>query len=44
MKLSHTPAATAVVFDDPNLISSAGLVPILRLAEARAWQRWRMSG
>lgn len=33
MKLSHTPAATAVVFDDPNLIGSAGLVPILRLAE-----------
>ncbi len=33
MQLSHTPAATAAVFDDPNLIGSAGLVPILRLAE-----------
>lgn len=33
MQLSHTPAATAVVFDDPNLIGSAGLVPVLRLAE-----------
>jgi hypothetical protein len=33
MQLSHSPAATAAVFDDPNLISSAGLVPILRLAE-----------
>ena len=33
MQLSHTPAATSAVFDDPNLISSAGLVPILRLAE-----------
>jgi hypothetical protein len=34
MKLSHTPAATSVVFDDPNLIGSAGLVPVLRLAES----------
>ena len=33
MQLSHSAAATAAVFDDPNLISSAGLVPILRLAE-----------
>ena len=33
MQLSHTPAATSAVFDDPNLIGSAGLVPILRLAE-----------
>ncbi len=33
MELSHTPAATAAVFDDPNLIGSAGLVPALRLAE-----------
>ena len=30
MQLSHTPAATSAVFDDPNLIGSAGLVPILR--------------
>ena len=34
MKLSHTPAATSVVFDDPNLIASAGLVPVLRLGES----------
>ena len=33
MQLFHTPAATSAVFDDPNLIGSAGLVPILRLAE-----------
>ena len=33
MQLSHTPAATTAIFDDPNLIGSAGLVPILRLAE-----------
>jgi hypothetical protein len=33
MKLSHTRAATSAVFDDPNLVSSAGLVPVLALAE-----------
>jgi hypothetical protein len=33
VQLSHAPAATSAVFDDPNLIGSAGLVPILRLAE-----------
>ena len=33
MQLSHTPAATSAVFDDPNLIGSAGLVPLLQLAE-----------
>ena len=32
MQLSHTPGATAAVFDDPNLVSSAGLVPVVRLA------------
>ena len=32
MKLSHTAAATSAVFDDPHLVSSAGLVPLLRLA------------
>lgn len=31
MKVSHTPAATSVTFDDPNLVSAAGLVPILTL-------------
>jgi hypothetical protein len=34
VKLSHTLRATSVVFDDPNLVSSAGLVPALGLAEA----------
>jgi hypothetical protein len=33
VQLSHTPAATEAVFDDPNLIGSAGLVPLLRLAD-----------
>ena len=34
MKLSHTLRATSVAFDDPNLVSSAGLVPVLALAES----------
>ena len=33
MKLSHTLRATSPRFDDPNLVSSAGLVPALGLAE-----------
>ncbi|WP_248580879.1 IS1380 family transposase [Nocardioides sp. InS609-2] len=32
MQLCHTPRATTAVFDDPNLVSSAGLVPVLALA------------
>ena len=34
MKLSHTPRATSAVFDDPNLVSAGGLVPVLALAES----------
>ena len=34
MKLSDTLRATSVVFDDPNLVSSVGLVPVLALAES----------
>ena len=34
MKLSHTLSATSAVFDDPNLVSSGGLVPVLALAES----------
>lgn len=33
MQLSHTPAAVSASFDDPNLVASAGLVPIMRLAD-----------
>jgi hypothetical protein len=33
MRLSHTRAAAAAVFDEPNLVSAAGLVPVLALAE-----------
>jgi hypothetical protein len=32
MQLSHTASAMSVAFDDPNLVGSAGLVPVLGLA------------
>jgi hypothetical protein len=35
VQLSHTGKSTSAVFDDPNLVGSAGLVPVMRLA-ARA--------
>src|ERR1700712_2093267 len=38
MQLCHTPQATSAVFDDPNLVSSAGLVPILTLARSAGLQ------
>ena len=34
MQLSHSLGSTSVVFDDPNLIASAGLVPLLALADS----------
>jgi hypothetical protein len=34
VKLSHTLTGTSAVFDDPNLVSSAGLVPVMALADA----------
>jgi len=33
VRLSHTLPGTTVAFDDPNLVSPAGLVPVLALAE-----------
>jgi len=33
VQLSHSVRATSTVFDDPNLVSSAGLVPLLALAD-----------
>lgn len=32
MRLSHAGPAVAVRFDEPNLVSAAGLVPVMRLA------------
>ena len=34
MQLCHRSRATSAVFDDPNLVSAAGLVPVLALARA----------
>ena len=34
MQLSHTRTVKSAVFDDPNLVSSAGLVPMLALARS----------
>ncbi|XVX18675.1 IS1380 family transposase [Actinomycetota bacterium] len=34
MQLSHTLGRTSVAFDDPNLVSAGGLVPVLALADA----------
>ncbi len=39
MQLSHTPAGTSAVFDDPNLVSAAGLVPVVALAGAVGLRR-----
>jgi hypothetical protein len=33
MKVSHTVAALSVSFDEENLVSPTGLVPVMRLAE-----------
>jgi len=33
VRLSHTLAQTSAVFDDPNLVSYGGLVPVVALAE-----------
>ena len=34
MRLSHTLARTSVAFDDPNLVSAGGLLPVLALADS----------
>ena len=33
MRLSHSPARTQASFDDPDLVSRAGLIPVMALAE-----------
>src|SRR5438876_1911717 len=38
MQLCHTSRTTSAVFDDPNLVSSAGLVPVLALARCAGLQ------
>lgn len=39
MQVSHTDRAVAASFDDPNLVSSAGLIPIMKLASRAGLQR-----
>lgn len=38
MQLSHTPAAISASFDDPNLVSTAGLIPVMHLADTAGLQ------
>jgi Transposase DDE domain group 1 len=38
VQLCHTPAATSAVFDEPNLVSAAGLIPALSLAGSTGLQ------
>jgi hypothetical protein len=33
VRLSHSPGRTRASFDDPNLVSHGGLVPVMALAE-----------
>jgi hypothetical protein len=33
VRLSHIPARTSAAFDEPNLVSHGGLVPVMALAE-----------
>ena len=39
MRLSHTRPVVAATFDEPNLVSAAGLVPVMRLAQAAGLDR-----
>ena len=34
----HDPAKIHVTFGDPNLVSRAGLVPVMALAQRAAWR------
>ena len=46
MRLLHELAKIHATFDDPHLVSQAGLVPVMALASGQAWVTWRgsMSG
>ncbi len=43
MQFKHAPAAVSAMFDDPNLVSAAGLVPMLRLARSAGLDRLAQS-
>jgi len=42
MRLSHPRPVRAAVFDEANLVSAAGLVPVMRLAAAAGLTSWPM--
>lgn len=44
MELSHTRPVVAAVFDEPNLVSAAGLVPVMGLARRAGCASSPMSG
>ena len=44
MQFKHSNRAVSASFDDPNLVSSAGLIPMTALAVKRASVLWLMSG
>ena len=39
MQLSHTPSVVSATFDEPNLVSAAGLVPLMALAQEAGLRR-----
>ena len=43
MQFKHAPAAVSAMFDDPNLVSAAGLAPMLRLAQRSGLDRLSQS-
>ena len=43
MRLLHSLAKIQATFDDPNLVSRAGLVPVMALAQRAAWRPWPAS-
>ena len=44
MQLSHTRPVVSAAFDEPNLVSSAGLVPVMALARKAGCGSWPTSG
>ena len=44
MQLSHTRPVVSATFDEPNLVSAAGLVPLMALAGRPGCVSWPRSG
>jgi hypothetical protein len=44
MQLSHTRPVVSASFDEPNLVSTAGLVPLMGLAGKAGCGSWPTSG